>query len=137
MVVVPYAHPVLLTTDEAALLFQPAQQPADFAHYLAVRDPVRQPLLHDDGPVEDELIPAISPLANAYRVPNYAVVVDAKGQQLVAELLRRDEVGRRRVEGKERCAERGQRRRGRYAALGHLVEHAGACSHVSAGAGTG
>lgn len=124
IVIIPHPHPIFLTRHKASLLFQPAQQPPDLAHHLPVRNPIGEPLLDHNRPVEDEFIPAVAPLADAHRVPDDAVVVHAEGEQTVAELLRGDEIGRRRVEGEERVAQRGEGGRGCYAALGDLVQDA-------------
>lgn len=86
-IIVPHTHQILLTADETTLFFEPPQQPADLPHHLAVCEPIGQPLLHNHDPVEDELIPAVSSLADADRVPNDTIVVYAKGEQAVAELL--------------------------------------------------
>jgi len=135
-VVFPNSHAILLPTDKAALLFQTSQQPPDLCYHLPVHNPIRQPLLHDNRPVEDELISRVSAFADADGISDDAVVVDAKGEEAVAELLGRDEVRSSGVEGEERGAQSGGRGGRRYAALGDLVEDAGAYATVSWGTRT-
>jgi hypothetical protein len=100
MLLVPDAH--LFFTQEAALLLQPSQQPPKLSHDLAIARPVRLALANNDGEIEDELVPAVSPLSYAHRVANNAVVVDTEGEQAVAELLCWYEVLRYRGEAEER-----------------------------------
>jgi hypothetical protein len=128
MMILPDTHALLLPTQESALFLQAPQQPSQLPHHLPIRDPVRDALFHHQGKVEDEFIPAVLALANADRVANHAVVVSAKGEQAVAELLRRDQVRGYGLEVYERGGEGRRRARGRDAALGDLVEDAGACS---------
>jgi hypothetical protein len=117
-------NPLLLSAEKAALLLQPPQQSAQLPHHLAVARPVPFILAYYDGKVEDELIPAVFPFANADRVANDAIVVDAKGEEAVAELLGRDEELRDRCEGEERRGQRGGTGGRCYRAGGNLVEDA-------------
>ena len=116
--------PLLFSTQKAALLLQAPQQPSQLPHHLAVARPIPFVLAYHDGEVEYKLISAVFPLANADRVANDAVVVDAKSEETVAKLLGRDEKLRNGCKGEEGRGERGGTRGGCYGAGRDLVEDA-------------
>ena len=67
-------------TQESTLLFQPPQQTPQFPHHLAIARPVALIFSNHNGKVENKLISAVFAFANAHRISNDAVVVDAKGE---------------------------------------------------------
>lgn len=126
-IVLPNPHTFLLSTQKPTLLLQPPKQPSQLPHHFSIRNPIRDRILHYYCKVKYKLIATVFPLANADRVADDAVVICAEGEEAVAELLGRDEVGGYGFEGEEGLGESGGGEGRCYAALGDLVEDAGAC----------
>ena len=121
-IVIP--NPLFLPTQEPSLLLQAPQQPPQLPHHLAIARPITLILPKHNREVEYKLIPTVFPLANTDRIANDAVVVNAEGEEPVAELLGWDEKLRYRGERKQRRGERGGQGGGRDRARGDLVEDA-------------
>lgn len=85
-------HALFLPTQESTLLLQSPQQPSQLAHHLAITCPILLSLTHHNRKIENEFIPTVALPLDAYRVADDAVVVNAEGEEAVAELLIRNEV---------------------------------------------